>query len=82
MKEDTSQQPKCVESVKTCPYLDKPCIVDKCAKYVQMHQANRFGGTQQVGMCAEVAVTLLLSTLIQTMTSRPQKIQLPNLKGG
>jgi len=63
---------------KLCPHLNQPCIQDTCAKYVQMLQAAQLGGQRQVGMCSEVAVTILLSTLIQVMGAK--KVNLPNLR--
>ena len=55
---------------KQCPFLNKPCIGDKCAIFIQVTQQTL--GTKQVaGMCALPALAMIMSSKPQTPLTIP-----------
>ncbi len=65
---------------KQCPFLNAPCIKEKCAIYSELVQ-NRGGMAQKLGTCGVNAVVLILSEINQKTLIPQQKFQLPALRG-
>jgi len=42
-----------------CPFLDEPCIGEKCAIYLKIQQQHSLGKT--IGLCSLPGIALMLS---------------------
>ena len=69
------------EKIKTCPFLDKPCIGDECAIRVALRR-NNLGTIQVVTMCPLPALAEIMSSLVMVMVNNQENpLNLPHLKG-
>jgi len=66
------------EEKKQCPFLDKPCIGEKCAIFMRVTQQQAIGTGRVVGMCALPALAMIMSS---KQLPKESLLKLPHLKG-
>ena len=67
---------------KWCPYLNKWCISQVCACWIQITQTQRssiqgFATHNQIGMCSLPALCLIMTSLVQQPSQKKPNVILP-----
>jgi hypothetical protein len=75
MEENNVQKPE----PKICPFLNSPCIEEKCALSREFKQARPGGIMQKFSMCAFNATNLILSEINQKTPVLQQGLDFTNL---
>ncbi len=65
------------EKVKTCPFLNKYCITDRCTLYTEMMR-NTGGSQEKFGMCSFNATLMILSEINMKTQPPHHQIQVPD----